>query len=97
MVFPTTELRLARALYYKGDFHRRQVRVLARLDRVDRILARVGASPETLRDFLGRVVIPGIGEKQFDTDALSYADPARQRNPSVLDAYPNTAPRSPSC
>jgi hypothetical protein len=83
--FPTNDFRLARALYYKQDFHRRQVRALARLDRIDRILARVGASPETLRDFLGRVLIPGIGEKQFDTDALTMLL-QRPRNPAALEA-----------
>jgi hypothetical protein len=73
--FPTIELRAARARYFKAESHYLQVRALARLDRVDSILSRLGASPETLRDIFGRVLIPGIHEKQVGTDALSILIP----------------------
>jgi hypothetical protein len=83
--FPTPELRLKRALYYRSEFHDRQVRALARLDRVDRILRTVNASPETLRDLLGRVLVPGISEEQLSSDAFSMLAP-RSRNAATLDA-----------
>ncbi len=83
--FPTSELRLTRALYYKDEVHRRQVRALARLDRVDRILARAGASPELLRDVFGRVLIPGIAEKQYGIDAFTLLV-RRPGNDSLRDA-----------
>lgn len=82
--FPTSELRLTRALYYKDEVHRRQVRAL-RLDRVDRILARAGASPELLRDVFGRVLIPGIAEKQYGIDAFTLLV-RRPGNDSLRDA-----------
>ncbi len=83
--FPTSELRLSRALYYKDELHQRQIRALARLDRLDRILARAGASPELLRDALGRVLIPGNDEKQRSTDAFTLLV-RRPRNDSQRDA-----------
>ena len=76
---PIPELRLLRARYYKSESHYLQVRALARLDRVDVILARLGMSPETLRDIMGRVLIPGIPEKQLSSDAFSILTP-RPRN-----------------
>jgi hypothetical protein len=85
LVFPTSELRFERALYHRQEFHRLQLRALARLDRVDRILAQVGASPDTVRDFVGRITIPGIPEQQRTTDALAILLP-RARNPNSLDA-----------
>ncbi len=73
--FPTTKLRVRRALYLKAASHDLQVRALARLDRVDRILHDLGVSPETLRDLMGRVLIPGIPEKQLASDAFSLLTP----------------------
>ncbi len=83
--FPTAELRPGRALDHKAEYRRRQLRALARLDRLDRVLARANASPDTLRDIARRVVIPGIGENQVNFDALSLLD-WRPRNPKALVA-----------
>jgi hypothetical protein len=77
--FPTPALRLVRARYYKAESHRLQVRALARLDRVDGILSRLGASPEALRDLVGRVLIPGMVETAVDCDAVSLLKPRAQK------------------
>jgi hypothetical protein len=83
--FPTPELRLMRAHFYKAESHRLQVRALARLDRVDGILSQASASPEILRDFMGRVLIPGIPESQIGSDAFDLLAP-RRRNAKALVA-----------
>src|SRR5262249_40967293 len=83
--FPTTELRVARALYYKVELHERQNRALARLDRLDPILPRTGTSPDDLPDALGRVLIRGIPEQQFSTDAFTMLV-RRPRNARGLEA-----------
>jgi hypothetical protein len=80
LTFPSLDFQAARARYFKAEFHDRQVRALARLDRVDRLLANLGASPQTLRDAFGPIAIPGIHEKQLETtDALGLLRP-RPRN-----------------
>jgi hypothetical protein len=83
--FPTTALRVQRALYYKNEFHERQARALARLDRLGRILSRAGVSPDDLRDAFGRVLVPGIPELQTSTDAFTMLIP-RPRNSRAIDA-----------
>jgi hypothetical protein len=77
--FPTTELRIMRALYYKEELRDRQIKTLDRLDRVDAILARVGASPDSLRKDFGRVLVPGIPEEQRESDAFSILKPRSER------------------
>jgi hypothetical protein len=83
--FPTTELRLARARYYKAETRERQVRTLARLDRLDRILARSGASPDDLRDRFGRVLVAGMSTEDLRTDTFSLLVP-RPRSEQALHA-----------
>jgi hypothetical protein len=83
--FPTTELRVARARYYKAEARERQVRTLTRLDRLDRILASIGASPDDLRDLFGRVLIAGMSIEDHRTDTFSLLVP-RPRNAQALRA-----------
>lgn len=68
--FPSTELRRERALYFKAEQRDRQRRALARLDRVDDILARANVNPDALRARFGRVLVPGIPEQQLGCDAI---------------------------
>ena len=90
--FPTIGLRLVRAIYFRAESHDRQVRALARLDQVNRILLKLHASPESLRDLLGRVLIPGIPDKQLGTDAFSILAP-RPPDPDTLADLPAVLPR----
>jgi hypothetical protein len=83
--FPNTRMRAARARYFKHEFHDRQLRALARLDRVNQILSDLGASPESLRDVFGRAFVPGISEKQPGADAFGLLTP-RPRNANALPA-----------
>jgi hypothetical protein len=82
-LFPSTALLAGRARYFKGEFHDRQHRALVRLDRLDRLLLNLKASPETLRGAFGRIGLPGISEKQLSCDAFSLLTP-RPRNPETL-------------
>jgi hypothetical protein len=82
-LFPSTALLAGRARYFKGEFHHRQHRALVRLDRLDRLLLNLKASPETLRGAFGRIGLPGISEKQLSCDAFSLLTP-RPRNPETL-------------
>jgi hypothetical protein len=88
-MFPIPEDRAARALYFKAEFHDGQLRALKRLDRVDGILARLNASPESLRDLLGRVLLPGIPDLQISTDAFTMLAPRPrdERAAAALLAY----------
>ena len=81
-LFPSTELMAGRARYFKLEFHERQVRALIRLDRLDALLTDLNASPESLRDAFGHVLVPGISEKQLSFDAFSLLSP-RPRNPKA--------------
>ena len=76
------ELRALRALVYKHEFHERQLRALMRLDKVDGLLARWSASPDSLRDLFGRILLPGIPDLQIPTDAFTMLRP-RPRNPQA--------------
>jgi hypothetical protein len=81
--FPTSSLLAARASYFKSEFHQRQHRALVRLDSLDRLLAGLKASPESLRGAFGRISFPGIAETQLNCDALSLLIP-RPRNRETL-------------
>ncbi len=80
---PTTALLAGRAHYYKGEFHDRQYRALVRLERLDRMLSRLNASPESLRAAFGWVSFPGIPDEHIGCDALSLLTP-RSPNPDTL-------------
>jgi hypothetical protein len=74
-MFPIPELRRLRALYFKEEVLGRQIRALARLTMAKSALARLNAGPETLRRIYGRVLLPGIPEKQLPSDAFSLIKP----------------------
>jgi hypothetical protein len=74
-MFPAPYLQALRGGFYKLEHHDRQVRTLARLDRVDRLAQQLGADPETLRSVFGRVLMPGIQEQQVGTDVFSLLTP----------------------
>jgi hypothetical protein len=84
-LFPSTELLAGRARYFKVELHERQVRALIRLDRLDALLTDLNASPESLRDAFGHVLIPGISDEQLSFDAFSLLSP-RPRNPKASAA-----------
>ena len=103
-LFPIPELQRFRALYFKEELLGRQVRALARLTKAESALARLNAGRETLRRIYGRVLVPGIPEKQLNSDAFSLMklppeDPARPpelpRIHRALDDLirPESAPR----
>jgi hypothetical protein len=81
-LFPSTELLAGRARYFKVELRERQLRALVRLDRLDALLTEMNASPESLRDVFGHVLIPGISEKQPGCDAFSLLS-SRPRNPDA--------------
>ena len=74
---------LGRALYFKAEYHDLQHRALARLDMVNRLATTLGASPETLREIFGRILVPGIHEKQAGCDCFSLLIP-RPRNSNAV-------------
>jgi hypothetical protein len=79
---PVPALLHFRALYLKEELLGRQVRALARLTKARSALALLGCGPTTLRRIFGRVLVPGIPEKQLQSDAFSLMklptdDPAR--------------------
>ena len=84
-LFPSTELLAGRARYFKVELHERQLRALVRLDRLDRLLTELNASPELLRGAFGRVMLPGLSEQQLGCDAISLLVP-RPRNPDARAA-----------
>jgi hypothetical protein len=83
--FSTIERLEARARYYKAEARQRQIRLLARLDRIDRILAGIGASPDDLRDLFGRVLVEGMSTDDLRTDVFSLLVP-RPRNKRATPA-----------
>jgi hypothetical protein len=69
--FPIPALQRLRALYFKEELLGRQVRALARLTKAKSAIARLNASPVTLRRIYGRVLLPGIPEQLPNIDAFS--------------------------
>jgi hypothetical protein len=82
LALPTPLMRRLRALYFKEEFHGRQLRALARLDKADRLAWQLGAGPETLRRVFGRVLVPGIPPAQIVSDAVGLLLPPPD-NPSA--------------
>jgi len=70
-LLPIPSLQRYRALYFKEVFLARQIRALARLEKADAAVAKLRVGPETLRSIYGRVLVPGIPEKQLSTDSFS--------------------------
>jgi hypothetical protein len=69
-IFRSPELLRYRALYFKEEFLGRQIHTLARLTKANSAVARLNVGPETLRRIYGRVLVPGIPEKQLQSDAF---------------------------
>jgi hypothetical protein len=93
--FPIPELQRLRALYLKAEHHNRQVRALARLEKVQSLAWQLNAGRRTLHDVFGRQLVPGLTAQQDLADAIdllilppddrsSPPDPARLRD--ALDA-----------
>ena len=59
-----------RALYTKEEFVLRQTRTLARLSRANDVALRLKVGPEALRAIYGRLLVPGLPEKQLQSDAV---------------------------
>jgi len=89
--FPIPELQRLRALYLKAEHHDRQVRALARLEKVQSLAWQLNAGRRTLRGIFGRRLIPGLTAQQDLADAIdllilppddrsSPPDPARLRD-----------------
>ena len=89
--FPIPELQRLRALYLKAEHHDRQVRALARLEKVQSLAWQLNAGRRTLHGIFGRRLIPGLTAQQDLADAIdllilppddrpSPPDPARLRD-----------------
>ena len=103
---PIPELQRFRALYFKEILLGRQIRALARLTKANAMAKRLQVGPETLRTIYGRVLVPGIPEKQLSSDAFALLrlppdDPSRPvdipRIRLALDEFlrPEIDPRPP--
>jgi hypothetical protein len=68
--FPIPELLRLRALLLKGLHRDRQVRALARLDKVRSLAWQLNAGRATLRQVFGRRLIPGLTMQQDLADAI---------------------------
>jgi hypothetical protein len=68
--FPIPELQRLRAIYFKEHERDRQVRALARLDKAEPLIRRLGAGPVALHHVFGRVLVPGVPEYQLSSDAF---------------------------
>jgi hypothetical protein len=86
--FRTPEQRWRRALHFKLERHDRQFRALERLDRLDSLARHIRIDSTALRREFGRVVIPGIPEKQTGSDAFDLLTPLA---PGV-EALPDPGP-----
>ncbi|GAC1467023.1 MAG: hypothetical protein NVSMB9_08160 [Isosphaeraceae bacterium] len=104
--FPIAGLQRLRAIYFRSEMQDRQLRAFARLDRADRVVARLGTGAGTLRRVFGRVLVPGIPENQIGTDVFSLLrlpadDPSALDDPARLHAAldelirPEPRPRPP--
>ncbi|MDX2038065.1 MAG: hypothetical protein SFX72_15560 [Isosphaeraceae bacterium] len=68
--FATSEMRYLRAVYLAEATRTRQIRHLRRLEQAERIAANSGVGVDSLRRAFGRVLVPGIPEKQKSSDAF---------------------------
>jgi hypothetical protein len=105
-LMPVPDLQRVRALYFKEEIRDRQVRAFARLDRAQAFIGRLGTGPKRLREVFGRVLVPGIPERQISTDAFSVlrlppdhpdvkSDPERLHEALDSLIQPEAEPRPP--
>ena len=67
---PIESLQRARAMYFLEENRDRQFRHLMRLDNAQRVCARLGIGPESIRRTFGRIIMPGIPASQIQTDVV---------------------------
>ena len=87
--FPIPELQRLRALYLKAEHHDRQVRALARLEKVQSLAWQLNAGRRTLHGAFGRQLIPGLTAQQDLADAIDLLI-----LPPTTDPPPPTRPAS---